>query len=181
MEHELITRARALATRHHEGQTYGDHPYLVHLEEVCAVLRAHDIVDPTILAAAYLHDALEDTDAVASELRDVVGDDVVAMVSFCTDAQGSNRKERKARTNARMRAALEGVQPEDEVLRGAVAVKMADRIANIESCVSRGNDSLLRMYQRETPALLEILGLHGWWPTLRQCAQQHLVTEDRTF
>lgn len=131
----LPERARALAVRAHGAQLYGDQPYVSHLEQVVAVLRRFGLATPEIEAAGWLHDVLEDTTATAVDIAGAgIPDSVVAIVAAVTDEPGANRKERKAKT-----------YPKIAANRDAVAVKLADRIANVEA------GGKADMYAREHP------------------------------
>jgi (p)ppGpp synthase/HD superfamily hydrolase len=71
---DLLTKARMFATVAHSGQMRkdGKNPYIVHPERVVKVLQDAGVVDPEILAAAYLHDVLEDTKEDISEFPERV-------------------------------------------------------------------------------------------------------------
>lgn len=146
MSRRLIESARSLAERLHAGQRYGAEPYTVHLAAAVAVLERYvPATDPhfdQLVAAAWLHDAVEDTEAPASDLRAALGSDlVVDWVVAVSDAPGETRKARKAQTYARIRKAG----------RGAALVKLADRIANVEASLEGATESpeKLRMYREE--------------------------------
>ena len=140
------TTPREFAIEAHGAQLYGDtEPYVVHLDAVAAILQEFGITDPDSLAAAYLHDVLEDTRIGWHELE--FGLDVTLMVLFCTDEPGPNRKTRKALTYARIRRELDA-KAADPVVRAAVCVKLTDRVANIRQSVTN-NPGLLEMYRKE--------------------------------
>ncbi|HTE50109.1 MAG TPA: HD domain-containing protein [Kofleriaceae bacterium] len=147
---ELVERARARAIAAHGDQRYGDQPYRVHLEHVEEVVRRFPHT-PVMRAAAWLHDAVEDTPLTIEEVAAELGDEVAAIVAAVTDQPGANRKERKARTLAVLRAA----SPE------ARAVKLADRIANLEASRRNGRDDLFAMYVREHVELRRQLHVAG--------------------
>ena len=134
----LVARARELAAAAHAGQRYGDRPYTAHLEHVEEVVRRYPHT-PVMRAAAWLHDAVEDTPLTLAEVEAAVGREVAAIVAAVTDQPGESRAERKARTLPVLAAA----SPE------ARAVKLADRIANLESARATGRADLLTMYRRE--------------------------------
>ena len=73
----IVEKARIRARRMHEGQKdkYGN-PYFEHLERVAKRVREmeYDFIDDTsdielYVATAYLHDAVEDTDAEIDDLH----------------------------------------------------------------------------------------------------------------
>lgn len=135
----FMSRARLYAVRAHGDQRYGDSPYVVHLDAVVSILLRFGHGDHETVAAGYLHDVLEDT---SRERRDLVlefGEVVASLVDACTDGRGASRRERKER-------------PFRLIPRtpGSLLVKLADRIANVESA-ARGRPGLLAMYRKEHP------------------------------
>ena len=65
---DIIEKARAFAAGKHASQKrkYTDQPYFNHLEAVASTLQSAGVMEPTVLAAAYLHDTVEDTDDPAT-------------------------------------------------------------------------------------------------------------------
>ena len=94
------------------------------------------------VAIAYLHDTAEDTAVTITEIESRFGSKVAACVALLTDEPGANRKERKAKTYAK----LAGVSGPNEI---ALLVKAADRLANVRACVKDQNESLWLLYQSE--------------------------------
>ena len=90
------------ALRHHGSQKYGRYPYLVHLDEVAHIVNPYGNDAVTI---AYLHDVIEDTDATHEELKKQYGNYIADSVALISDEKGENRKIRKARTFAKLKAA----------------------------------------------------------------------------
>lgn len=146
---DKLRRAQALATEAHQGQRYGDAPYTVHLAAVVAVMERFGIVDVDVLAAGWLHDTIEDTPVSRAEVAAAVGERAASMVDAVSDGPGENRKARKARPYRLI--------PQTP---GAVLVKLADRIANVESA-SKARPGLLEMYRREHPAFRQKLQQDG--------------------
>lgn len=134
-----VAEAREFAVRAHGHQRYGEQPYAVHLDAVAEIAAPFG---ETAQVVAYLHDAVEDTAATIDDVRARFGAAVAECVSLLTDAPGANRKERKAKTYAR----LADVRGEAEL---ALIVKAADRLANVRACVRTGNQGLLAMYRGE--------------------------------
>jgi guanosine-3',5'-bis(diphosphate) 3'-pyrophosphohydrolase len=166
---DIVTAARAFAIAAHGEQTYGHGaqalPYVTHLDEVAGVLR--ELAAPAgdvELAAAYLHDVVEDTGTTTAAIEATFasfGADVAARLAaiagFCTDEPGLNRKQRKGATYARMRR---DVAAAPGWIGSAVQVKLADRIANLRTC-HRDNSSMLEMYRRESASFREALYVAG--------------------
>ncbi|MDM0006739.1 HD domain-containing protein [Variovorax sp. J22G73] len=135
------TIARAYAVQMHGDQKYGIHPYVFHLDAVVALLQPYG---ETAQVIGYLHDVVEDTEATVSQVQERFGDLVARCVSLLTDAPGTNRKERKAKTYA----ALAQVTGDEEL---ALVVKAADRLANVRACVADGHRALWDTYRGEQP------------------------------
>lgn len=135
--HDLRNAARTFAMERHAGQLYGNEPYAVHLAAVEQVLRDFGFVADHWLAAAWLHDVLEDTSASEGELRRQFGDLVTDMVLAVT----GDGPTRGARTASIYRKLLE---------RPAVCpLKVADRIANVEAAAPGSHH--LHRYRTEQP------------------------------
>ncbi len=136
-------QARSFALIAHGDQRYGEHrPYSYHLDQVVSHLQSFG---ETAMIIGYLHDVVEDTAITLPEIRAEFGDLVADCVNLLTDAPGSNRKERKAKTYAKL--AL--VSGSTEM---ALIVKTADRLANVMACIADEKLSLLKVYQEEHPA-----------------------------
>lgn len=118
---------------------YGDQQYSFHLDAVVELLA--DFGQEAQIVG-YLHDVVEDTVVSLQAVREKFGDRVADCVALVTDETGTNRKERKARTNAKLAA----VTDKNEV---ALLVKAADRLANLRASARGGSGSKLEMYRRE--------------------------------
>ena len=91
-EKDIVKDAKELAKKLHEGMTdkYGN-PYFEHLERVADRVweMEYDMVDETseinlYVAAAYLHDVIEDTDYSVKELTDKFGEVIAEAVKLLT-------------------------------------------------------------------------------------------------
>lgn len=132
-----LTFAKSYATLHHvirKGQLYGVLPYTHHLAAVEQVLRYFNEENNDILIAAWLHDIVEDTDVKLRDIEENFGPNVAHLVGAVTSEEGPNRKTRNALTYPKIRKAGSD----------AVALKLADRIANVNS-----GGSSFPMYQKE--------------------------------
>lgn len=129
---DLVTQMKLFATQKHvldNHQLYGNVlPYTHHLAAVEQVLiRFGFESDEVLRAAAWGHDVIEDTrgrqnEVKARDIEEMFGEDVALLVGAVTSEEGPNRKTRNALTYPKIRAAGER----------AVALKLADRIANVE-------------------------------------------------
>jgi len=141
MSTSLQDQARAFAVAAHGGQRYGEHPYVHHLDAVASIAGSFG---EAAVVAAYLHDTVEDTSATLAEVADRFGPDIAACVALLTDEPGADRKERKAKTYAKL-AQVTGP------LELALIVKAADRLANVRASVKDGNARMLQVYRGEHP------------------------------
>lgn len=129
----LVQKAKNFSARKHRYQTrkHDTAPYTEHIEGVVAILKRHGIVDPVILAAAYLHDTVEKTDTSICEIIDSFGTDVARLVYWLTDDDRGNRKMRKLMSAWRLSRA-----PWDAKL-----IKLADLIDNTRHVVEHDADA----------------------------------------
>lgn len=116
----LVQKAQQFAISAHGDQKYGQFGYSKHLEHVVNVLHRFHRDTPVLLAAAWLHDTVEDTGV---SLRDLHGfpSEVIAIVDAVSDPKNGNRDDKKAISLPKIRR-----------IPNAIILKLADRIANVE-------------------------------------------------
>lgn len=148
---DRVADARQFAIAAHGSQTYGSEPYSVHLDAVARIASAYG---EDAQVCAYLHDVVEDTDTPLDSIRDRFGELMAKYVALLTDKAGVNRKERKARTNAKLKAV-----PAELSL--ALVVKASDRLANLRASAASEDDSKLQMYRQEHPAFTDAVHREG--------------------
>lgn len=95
----IIKRAAGFARKVHVGQVrkYIGESYFNHVQEVASLVRDYH-EDYYMIAAAYLHDVVEDTPVTNEEIRSRFGDIVAGYVSGLTDVskpEDGNRAARK--------------------------------------------------------------------------------------
>ena len=121
---ELISRAQARARSAHAGQIRngsGGLPYIEHPRMVAATLATRDYPETT-LAAALLHDVVEDSDTTVEELREEFGDQVADLVAALSDDESiEGYRERKDEHRRR----VVGVDGD------AFPIYAADKLANM--------------------------------------------------
>jgi len=135
----VLRNAFLLAVEKHKNQKYGDNPYIVHLRDVEIILREFGVTNEDYLAAAWLHDVIEDTATHYSEVKQKTNTHVAEMVFALTDEIGRNRKERKQKTLPKLHACKD-----------AILVKLADWIANLRDARAN-NPGFLQMYKKDFP------------------------------
>ena len=121
---ELVARALARAAEAHAGQIRngsGGLPYIEHPRMVAATLEAHDYADAT-LAAALLHDVVEDSDTTVEQLRAEFGDEIADLVAALSDDE-SIEDYRARKEEHRVRVA--------DVDGDAFAIYAADKLTNL--------------------------------------------------
>jgi len=122
---KLLLKALEFAARKHRDQRRKDRaasPYINHPIALASVLTLEGgIADPNILAAALLHDTIEDTRTTYEELKAAFGPRVAKTVLEVTD----NKRQRK-HTRKRLQ-----VEHAPNLSRDAKLVKLADKICNV--------------------------------------------------
>lgn len=165
-EQDVVTRARRFAEAAHGGidhrRKHTHEPYTVHLERV-ATLVASVSDDVEMVAAAWLHDVVEDTPATPAEVERVFGASIAALVGALTDVDktAGNRRERKALDRARLAASGARAQ----------TVKYADIIDNTPDICAH-DPHFAPVYVAECAALLKVM--RDGDPRLRGAAEDAL-------
>jgi GTP pyrophosphokinase len=125
----LVHRAYTIAAERHRDQfrNSGD-PYVSHLLEVAHIL-ADMRLDATTLAAALLHDVIEDTEFPVSRLEERFGEEVARLVEGVTKIGRLNMMAPEARQAENVRKMLLAMVHDVRV----VLVKLADRLHNMRT------------------------------------------------
>src|SRR6516164_6981537 len=126
---ELLNRAYVYAMRAHGEQkrASGD-PYISHPLEVAAILTDLKLDDATI-AAALLHDTIEDTDATRAEIDRVFGHEIGHLVEGLTKLKRLELVSKEAKQAENLRKLLLAVADDVRVL----LIKLADRLHNMRT------------------------------------------------
>lgn len=147
-----MARADAYAAAAHEAvgqrRKYGGGPYIEHPRAVVALLRQVPHTD-AVLAAALLHDTLEDTRVTYDDVLAEFGAEVAGLVLELTDQAPrsmGNRAVRKRWETERLSRASAAAQ----------TIKLADLIHNTMSIVEHDR-GFARVYLREKAALVAAL------------------------
>ncbi len=121
----LILKALEFAALKHRDQRRKDaiaSPYINHPIALANVLtREGGVTEPEVLAAALLHDTLEDTQTTPEELRAAFGEAIARIVEEVTDDKNLLKADRK-------RLQIEHAAT---ISREAKLVKLADKICNV--------------------------------------------------
>ncbi len=137
------------ATKWHGSQVrkYTGEPYIEHCREIVDILKVVPHTED-MLAAAWLHDVLEDTECSLMEMHVAFGDDIAFMVLMLTDCDKclGNRATRKGIDRERLGRASAEVQ----------TIKLADLISNTKSIVEH-DPKFAKVYLAEARMLLDVL------------------------
>jgi (p)ppGpp synthase/HD superfamily hydrolase len=149
----MIERARVFATAAHAAvkqvRKYTFEPYIVHPAEVAGMIDSLEGATFEMVAAAWLHDVVEDTGVSLEVIRAEFGDKVAELVGWLTDVskpEDGNRAVRKAIDREHTARAPAEAQ----------TVKLADLIANSRSILAH-DPAFARVYLEEKRMLLEVL------------------------
>lgn len=162
-----VERAKVFATAAHAavGQTrkYTGEPYVVHPMEVASLVESVGGTE-AMVAAALLHDVLEDTGVTVDVLEELFGSEVADLVLWLTDVSkpdDGNRSTRKALDRQHSAAAPAAAQ----------TVKVADLISNTRSIVAH-DPGFAKVYLEEKRLLLDVLTRAD--PTLLTMAREQV-------
>jgi len=149
---QLVHRARELARVAHAGHVRKsrDVPYFTHLEAVAELVMEHGHDADRIVAAAYLHDLIEDRPIFEDRLRAEMPAEVVAIVEVLSETKLDARGERRPKAE-RFVDYLAQLRAPTEAARDAMPVSCADKIHNLRSMVedeTEGRSILLRLRTR---------------------------------
>jgi (p)ppGpp synthase/HD superfamily hydrolase len=156
----IVERARVFATAAHaavgQKRKYTGEDYIVHPTEVAGIVRDASGTDAQI-AAAYLHDVVEDTGVTIEQVEAEFGTEITELVSYLTDVSKPSDGNRKVRKT---------IDREHTAKAPAAAktVKLADLISNTKSIV-KYDLNFAEIYLEEKMELLSVLQ-HGGDPVL---------------
>lgn len=143
-------------------------PYINHPLEVARLLwEVGGVRDDATLAAAILHDTIEDTDTTSEEIRETFGEEVLDLVLEVTDDKSLPKMRRK-------RLQIEGAP---RISFKAKLIKLADKISNVNDLLysppRRWSFPRKQQYLLWTEQV--VAGLRGSNPALEQCYDKLLI------
>lgn len=157
LDTSLVDRAITFAVRAHAGtrRRGKEFPYIVHPLEALAIV-ATMTSDPEILAAAVLHDTVEDTGTGVEELRREFGARVASLVAAETDTISDGSQAAEGSWMERKRRAL------DRLAKAPLDVKMValgDKLSNMRAIArdfEAQGDSFWNLFHEKDPKV------HAW-------------------
>jgi GTP pyrophosphokinase len=125
----VIERAYIYSARVHEGQVrLSGEPYLSHPLEVAGILTDMKL-DVISVAAGFLHDVLEDTNAVPQDIEQLFGPEVLHIVSGVTKLSSLSFHSSRARQAESLRKMFLAMADDIRV----ILIKLADRLHNMRT------------------------------------------------
>jgi len=159
---DIVRKAQVYAMAAHaavgQRRKYTNEPYIVHPAEVARIVAGVPDSTPDMVAAAWLHDVVEDTGCTFTDIHMAFGADIAALVGWLTDVskpEDGNRAVRKAMDRAHTAEAPAEAQ----------TIKLADLISNSRS-ITAHDPTFARTYFAEKRLLLAVMtrgdpGLHA--------------------
>jgi (p)ppGpp synthase/HD superfamily hydrolase len=153
----LISRAWHFAAQRHSTQRRkgkAQEPYVNHLAEVAELVAiATEGQDANLVAAAVLHDTVEDTATLSAELASVFNADIASLVMEVTDDKSLDKVVRK-------KLQVEHASAKSD---RAKFIKLADKTSNLRSLVKSPPDdwSVQRRQEYLDWAIAVAKGLRG--------------------
>ncbi len=147
----MIQRAADFAAKAHAGalRKGSNMPYIVHPKEVAAIV-AVMTTDPEVIAAAYLHDVIEDTSVSYEELVENFGRRVADLVLAESEDKSRTWMERKQATIDQLRVAR----------RENKLIAFGDKLSNLRSTAGdylAFGDAIWEKFRQKDKAM------HAWY------------------
>lgn len=150
---DVVKKAQIYAMAAHASvkqlRKYTNEPYIVHPAQVAGIVATVSGSTPDMVAAAWLHDVIEDTGCTFTDVHMAFGIDIATMVNWLTDV---------SRPEDGNRAARRAIDVEH--ISGAPAevhtIKLADIISNCKS-IMEYDPNFAKVYLNEKRAQLAVL------------------------
>ena len=175
-DESLLDRAYVYAMKAHGEQrrASGD-PYFSHPLEVAAILTDLKLDDATI-AAALLHDTIEDTPTTRAEIDQLFGPDIGHLVEGLTKLKKLDLVSREAKQAENLRKLLLAIADDVRVL----LVKLADRLHNMRTLEYMPQEGRARISQETLDIYAPLagrMGMHHLREELEDLAFRQLYPE----
>lgn len=149
---EDLRQVLQFATKAHSGQTRsGGEPYIGHPVRVAQTIekykKSHNI--DALIAAAYLHDTIEDTDTTHEALHDLFGGLVASLVlELTSDLEEIKRVGKKEYLAKKMAHDMSSY---------GLVIKLADRLDNVQDIATAKSSEWRARYKAETEHILDYI------------------------
>ena len=130
-DHEVIVKAITFAAKKHKGMVRKktDIPYIVHPMEATAIA-ATMTSDPNVIAAAVLHDVIEDTGTSLEELSKKFNETICRLVAQESEKKGPKGTEKET-WKQRKQETIDSLGDEDNL--NVKIIALADKLSNIRA------------------------------------------------
>ena len=140
---ELIRHAKAFAYERHAGQTRkgNDEPFTSHLDKVTDIIQSLTR-DEEVIAAAWLHDLVEDTDTSLEEIVERFGDRVGRFVELESEDKRPEMDEGESwqvRKEEQIEELRNTVEEDSDVFMIALSDKLANTLDMLEAKKMEGS------------------------------------------
>ena len=150
---DIVRKAQVYAMAAHaaigQKRKYTGEPYIVHPAEVASIVASVPGSTPDMVAAAWLHDVVEDTGCTFTDIHMAFGIDIATLVGWLTDVskpEDGNRAVRKAIDRAHTAEAPAEAQ----------TIKLADFISNSRSIMAH-DPAFAKTYLEEKRMALAVM------------------------
>jgi len=150
---DIVHKAQVYAMAAHaavqQKRKYTGEPYIVHPAEVASIVASVPGSTPDMVAAAWLHDVVEDTGCTFTDIHMAFGIDIATLVGWLTDVskpEDGNRATRKAMDREHTAQAPAEAQ----------TIKLADLISNSKSIMAH-DPAFAKTYLEEKRLLLAVM------------------------
>lgn len=155
---ELVSQAVAFAVQMHDGmrRKASDLPYILHPMEA-AVIVASLSSKPEVIAAAVLHDVVEDTPATLAELEERFGARVAALVGAETEDKRIGTPPAQS-WRIRKEESIDFLRRTTDI--DAKIIYLGDKLANMRAIYTqwqREGDAMFQIFNQTDPAQ------QGWY------------------
>ena len=152
IDRKVISDATMFAIEAHGDQRrkYTGEPYVVHPIHVADILEKEVEATTEMIAAAILHDVVEDTPVTLRDIKEKFGYTIAEYVHYCTnvsDKEDGNRAFRK-----KMDADHFALGPPE-----SQTIKIADLLSNAESIIKHDQKFFHKAFKHEKQYMLNIL------------------------
>jgi GTP diphosphokinase / guanosine-3',5'-bis(diphosphate) 3'-diphosphatase len=129
LDRDLLTRAFSFAARAHDGQQRRSGEEFIHHPFGVAKILAELHLDEQTIAAALLHDVVEDTEHEAKEIKDEFGDEIAHLVEGVTKLTRIHFQSREHAEAENYRKLIVAMAQDVRV----ILIKLADRLHNLRT------------------------------------------------
>lgn len=152
IDKKVISEATMFAIQAHGDQRrkYTGEPYVVHPIHVADILEKEVEATTEMLAAAILHDVVEDTPVTLRDIKEKFGDTVAEYVHYCTNV--SEKDDGNRRFRKKMDADHFALGPAE-----SQTIKIADLLSNAESIIKHDQKFFHKAFKHEKQYMLNIL------------------------